>query len=174
MTVNAFDEYFPFDAGGTVSELQWADLFRAVLTTGVVVFGDNLQVVPSNPPGQSVTVLGGRAFIDGHFGKLNAARVITVAPNVSGSLRYDRVMASVDRDLNRIDVRYEIGTAIPPTIVQNASRFDLPLALLVIPNGYTAIDNVGYITDERVFARGAFIPVEQTTAGLLYLAEKFF
>ncbi len=151
--------YFPFDAGAGagVTEAQWYQMARKWLGSGVLSGElDELEAY-ADSSGMQVKVKAGQAWIEGHFFKSDAEETLAIAAADASNPRIDRVVVRLDRVNNTIDLVVLTGTAAAspsaPTLTQNSSVWEIPLAQVSVSAGATII-TAGNVTDERVFALG--------------------
>lgn len=111
---------------------------------------DGLKVTQNSPTGKSVRVSTGKAFIQGRFIEIfGSPEVLTVPDNNLGGTRRDAVFLRVDFVNREARVVYKTGTtASRPTFVRDNTMWELQLANIDAPNGFTAITNAN-IEDQR-------------------------
>jgi hypothetical protein len=113
---------------------------------------DELQVEALDPPGMSVVVLPGYAFISNHAYKLAAQlQTVDVTPPVTED-RIDLVQARLDN----WDVSIKTGTESATPMAPSADADAIPLAEIYLRPSATTIRNTddsinGYIIDARQF-----------------------
>jgi hypothetical protein len=144
-----FEVYAPFDAGpgANVTEDTWRAMMRRGNIAGVARNVTNeLKVIPSS--GMTIAVMEGECVIESYWGQTNSWLALTVPSNATGSTRLDYVVARADWVLNKVDVDIVTGTASLPTLTRDTSKWEIPLAVLSVPNGAVTISSAN-ILDAR-------------------------
>lgn len=146
---------FPFE-NVDVTETQYSRLFRNFQDYGVNgVPGDSKLAVSAVGDSMTVDVASGQAFVRGHYYISTAAESIVIA-SAGDNSRIDIVVLELDPVGNSILLKVVQGTAaasnpVAPSLTQlDAGIYQLPLAVLTIPNGATTITN-SMIADVRSF-----------------------
>lgn len=142
--------YAPFDsgAGANVTEATWRDFMQHVLDTGVIANIFNEFELYADSSGMQVKVRTGEAWIKGHWGRKDTETTLAIAANATGVTRYDRVVLRCDFVNNRMELDVLTGTAVPPGVDQNSSRWDVSLGVVQVLNGAVTIA-ADKIIDER-------------------------
>ena len=138
----AATESYPFDTSSIATSVQWAQLFRQILPSGV--FPSLLSELIASPvSGQrQVSIANGGAFIDGHYGRWDTASVLAVPANALGAARKDLVVARARRSGGTLqaELDYLTGTtAAFPTLTQTTSVWEIALFQVSPPNGFTEL-----------------------------------
>lgn len=139
-----------FDNTEVVSE-DFARLVSGIVTSGVLndSYGE-LQVTAGG--GMKVSVSPGYCWIEGHFGKAEAAETLAI-DTASGSVgRIDRIVARCDYEAHKVyltAIKGEEGAEpTPPPILRDGTYYDLGLATVSVPAGTIEITD-SLITDTR-------------------------
>lgn len=139
-----------FDNTEVVSE-DFARLVSGIVTSGVLndSYGE-LQVTAGG--GMKVSVSPGYCWIEGHFGKAEAAETLNI-DTASGSVgRIDRIVARCDYEAHKVYltvIKGEEGAEpTPPPILRDGTYYDLGLATVSVPAGTIEITD-SLITDTR-------------------------
>lgn len=149
-------QYFPFDDQAAY-ETQWRQMAQTWRSTGILVQGSvmdatNGDCAVSPGTGLEIRIAPGKAWIKGHFfDHTDDYYYMPVSPNTSGTTRQDLVVIRADFTANIISYQILEGTTIP---VQTPTIWDVPLAILTIPDGTTNI-TTSNITDRRVTSNQA-------------------
>jgi len=161
--------YFPFDAGAgaNVTEDRWRDMARQFVRTGVLRAEGNAFAVSANA-GMSVAVATGSAWVRGHLVKSDASESVAIAAAHATLERRDRVVLRADFTANTIAIVVLTGTPVgsnstAPGLTQSTSRWEIPLATVLVPAADTVID-ANQITDERCWANGPHAYTEKTAS----------
>jgi hypothetical protein len=160
------DSYFPFDAGAgaDVAEAEWRKMARHWAADGVLVTGvdpgdrpDKLAV--SAGTGLQVLVEAGEAWVQGHYAEWESQEALTVASNSSGSTRIDVVVVRADFVNNDIELDIVAGTpgAGAPSLTENTSTWEIPLAQYTVTNGASAPTS---FVDRRTFSEAGATQIE--------------
>ena len=166
-------ESFPFN-NRVVYEPGWREMAENWRTSGILVQGNvmdrtggDCSVEPGT--GLEIRIAPGRAWVRGHlFKHTDDYEYLPISPNTSGSTRNDLVVirmlvSDIDNE-NRIQYTILEGTTTP---VRNDTFWDLPLAIISVPNGASSI-STDNITDLRVSSNQyGFVPGVQLTYGLV-------
>jgi hypothetical protein len=155
-------DYFPFEegSGSDITEERWKALFSWMRTVGVLnenitlPTDDALFVSESTPPGLTVEVYHGEAFIQGvYWSHTDDPYVLEVNQNNETDPRIDLVVLRCDFTANGCEYVVIEGTAdpspTPPAPIQNSTIWDLPLAEVYVVPSAGSITNMD-ITDVRV------------------------
>ena len=147
--------YFPFNAqliGGepdrTANADTFAEYFKGLVGTGVLY--DGLQV--QHEGGMRVSVLPGKAYIQGKIFSMDAAETLTIN-NASATLnRIDRVVVRLDEANRMIELAVKQGTAASspaaPALTRNADVYEICLAQITIPSAAASL-SASNIVDKR-------------------------
>lgn len=156
------DTYAPYDAGAGADSMEatWRKMMRRVLETGVIAHVTNEFNVFADSTGMQVKVSTGECWIQGQWGESTAQKTLAIASNSSGSTRGDRVILRNDFVNNRIELDVLTGvSATPPAVTQDASKWEISLATVSIPNADASID-AGQVTDDRQWTHIPGNPLE--------------
>lgn len=132
----------------------WRKYFDKLLTGHVVPdAGNELQVMPQGIPNKSIYVDTGAIFIIGAMLIKASAQTLSIADNVSGNTRIDRIVGRINFADRKVELVVKQGTPssnpIAPSLVQNDSTYyEVSLAKITLANGFSTITS-GNITDER-------------------------
>lgn len=111
---------------------------------------DPLQVIASG--GSNVDVSVGAALVNGKLYETDAAITLAVGANASGNPRIDTVVLRTDYIAQTIRAVIVQGTPaaspVRPTLTQDASVWEIPLADLALANGFSSVVQAD-ITDRR-------------------------
>lgn len=151
------DTYLPFASGSgqVVTVAQWEAMARHWLKDGVILGELNEAAVFADATGLQIKVQPGRVVVRGHYGDWAAQKTLGVTAASSTLTRIDRVVARLDITNSRIDLDMVTGTpgsGLPPSLTQNSTTWEIPLARVAVPPGDTTVDSA-QVTDERAFAR---------------------
>lgn len=139
-----------FDNTEVVSE-DFARLVSGIVTSGVL--SDNYgELFVASGGGMKVSVSPGYCWIEGHFGRAEAAETLAI-DTASGSVgRIDRIVARCDYEAHKVYlavIKGEEGAEpTPPPIVRDGTYYDLGLATVSVPAGTIEITD-SLITDTR-------------------------
>ena len=139
-----------FDNTEVVSE-DFARLVSGIVTSGVLDDDVNTLKITAGG-GMKVSAAPGYCWIEGHFGKAEAAETLTI-DTASGSVgRIDRIVARCDYGACKVSLvvlKGEEGSEpTPPPIVRDGTFYDLGLATVSVPAGTIEITD-SLITDTR-------------------------
>lgn len=150
----------PFDGGPYMEEAGWSTIWAAGMGNGVMTRGTasataNLAVY-SEEDGRQIKVSSGQAHIRGHIYRSTDVIIRSLDPNTSGNPRIDRVVLRLDTSGKSATPHVIKGTPAlspsAPTMIQvPGGIWDIPLALVPIPNGFTSID-ADTVVRNRMFA----------------------
>lgn len=102
-----------------------------------------LEVHATTPATTNVTVEIGAALVNGRLYRSTAAEAMTVQPNASGNDRIDTVIVRADFTAQTIRLVVKQGTPaaspVRPTLQQDASVWEIPLADIDVANGFATI-----------------------------------
>jgi len=148
---------------------EWRDYFTSLLTNGVVVESLNtLKINPQAVANKTVFVDTGSIVIKGCMRILDTTQNITIADNVSGNPRIDRIVARLNYTDRKIEFAVLTGTPagspVAPTLTQNTTVWEISLAQIAVANGFSTIV-VGNITDQRTYMQYNVEP---------YTSDKYF
>lgn len=152
--------YFPFDSGmgASVTEIQWKDMARHWMDTGVMLGTFDDLGVYADSSGMRVKVRPGSAWIEGHFFKSDTEEILPISTADGTNPRIDRVVIRLDWAINTISLVVLQGTPsvnpVAPALTQNTGRWEFPLAKVRV-NASVATIVPSSITDERTFAQGS-------------------
>lgn len=151
----------------------WQQLFLAYADNAGVIPGidDDLAVVATSPDSNQVSVSAGAAIVRGRWYYNDADELVSIAANASGSTRFDIIY--LERHVTNQEVRLGLIQGTPasglPSLTQNATVWQIPLAYVTVANGFTVITQAD-ITDLREWATiPSFmaIPVTNVSASVL-------
>lgn len=166
-------ESFPFN-NRVVYEAGWREMAENWRTSGILVQGNVMDQIGGDcvvepGTGLEIRIAPGRAWVRGHlFKHTDDYEYLPISPNTSGSTRNDLVVirllvSDIDNE-NRIQYTILEGTTTP---VRNDTYWDLPLAIVAVPNNASSITS-GNITDLRVSSNQyGFVPGVQLTYGIV-------
>lgn len=116
-----------------------------------------LAVLATNPASTNVEVRSGAAMVNGKLYESTATVTLAIAANASGNARIDTVVLRIDYTLQTTRAVVLQGTpaASParPTLTQNASTWEMPLADIAVANGFSTIGQTN-ITQRRRYVNG--------------------
>jgi hypothetical protein len=149
------EQSFPFENVDTTEDefSQWASNFQDTGVQGSPT-GTELKVTAEGSE-LIVNVALGQAFLRGHY-YISTDTVALTVPGPGVDTRIDYVVIELDPAANTIVAKLVSGTAVSenpvaPTLTQSATGvYQLPVALITIPNSTLAITNE-MLTDVRVF-----------------------
>lgn len=102
-----------------------------------------LYVLAQNPVSANVDVQVGAALIQGYFYETTAVVTLTVGANASGNARVDAVVLRLDFASQTIRLAIKQGTPaaspVAPTMQQDASFWEIPIANIAVANGFTTL-----------------------------------
>ncbi len=111
--------------------------------------GDGLEVSPTSPASRAVVVGTGGAFVGTRnaqrYGSSDTALTVAVPVNNAGNTRHDLIVLDLDlADAERAITTGRVqgtpaASPVDPTPTQTATRYQIPLARLVLADGFTAI-----------------------------------
>ena len=161
-----FDTYLPFDSGpgGGVGEAGWRRMARHFRSSGVLI--DQLTSVADwasallpfgDGTGMQVKVNPGEVWANGHLGVLDTQRVLPIASNVSGSTRYDLIVARADYVANVVELDIVQGTpgGAIPTPANDTTRYEVRLGFVIVASGAVTITSAN-VGDYRILAGNAY------------------
>lgn len=135
-------------------------LKSAYATSGAVVLPEqlnNLAVIAA--AGRTVSILAGRAVIEGYWYENSAAVSLTLDQNTSAYGRFDRIAVEIDTatDICTIVAIRGVPSSAPaiPALPVCSTKYYMTLARIYLPAAYVATSSY-YIFDERVFANNAY------------------
>ncbi len=150
--------YGPFDSGvgANFRESEWSEMFRHMVSDGIVPgYLNSLQVHADNT-GMQVKVKSGAVYTRGHWYRSDAERTLAITAAHATLARWDLVILKLDWTNNLITVEVKTGTAAAspadPALTQNTSLWETALARVIVPaaDGIISADQV---TDLRVFSK---------------------
>lgn len=144
------DDYAPFDSGvgKDVTEDKWRAMMRRGNIAGTVKNAGSELKVFADSTGRQVKIPVGEVVIESYWGTNNTTKTMAITANATGSTRYDLVIARADwvNDVVQFDVL--TGTTVPPTLTRDASKWEVPLAVVTVGNGVSTI-NPADVADAR-------------------------
>jgi hypothetical protein len=148
---------FPFTSVGgdrATGSGTWREYFDKLLIGHIVAdVGNELEVKPQAVPNKSIYVDTGAVFIIGAMLVKASAETLSIADNISGNPRIDRIVARINFTERKIELAVKQGTPsaspIPPALIQDDSTYyEASLAKISLANGFSTITS-GEITSER-------------------------
>lgn len=102
-----------------------------------------LYVLAQSPATANVDIQIGAGLIQGYFYETTAAVTLTVGANSSGNARVDTVVLRLDFASQTVRLAIKQGTPaaspVAPTMQQDASFWEIPLANIAVANGFTTL-----------------------------------
>lgn len=102
-----------------------------------------LEVRATTIVSSNVEVQIGAGLVDGRFYENTAANTLAVAANASGNPRIDTVILRLDYTAQTVRLVVKQGTPagspVPPTLQQDASNWEIPLADIAVANGFATL-----------------------------------
>jgi hypothetical protein len=147
----------PFNqgVGASLFETQWSTMMRTVFKDGVVNGYLNELLPYGDSTGMQVKVRNGAGWIKGHYYQNDAEETKAISTANPSNPRWDLVVLEVDwtKTDNQMSVVVVVGTpaASPslPSLTQNTSKWQIPLAKVVVGAGVTTIA-AGNVIDSRL------------------------
>lgn len=172
----------PFDGtligdAGPYSSADWAQSWRMLdiadsANSGVLPYvEEELEVVATSPASNQVTVSTGAAIVRGRWYYNDTDSNQSISANASGSTRIDLIVLEaniVNQEVRIAKVQGTPGSGLP-SLTQNSSIWQIPLAYVTAVNGFTTLDQSD-ITDMREWAKippFIAIPVTNISASVL-------
>lgn len=159
--------YFPFasGAGAALTEAQWGQMVRSLITNGVVrtlsndagkgVLGNELKV-SGDGANRQVNVAIGEAWIGGRYLTSDSIVTLPVGTAHATLTRKDRVVLRLDLSAHTIALDVVAGVAgsspAPPALQQGSTIWEESLATVTVGPTVTALPD-GVVVDERAYAR---------------------
>lgn len=113
-----------------------------------------LVVHASSPAAANVVVEPGAALVNGRFYENTVSEILSIQSNASGNARIDTPVIRLDvvAQTARLVVKQgtPAGSPVAPTMTQDASTWEIPLANIAVANGFSVI-NAANITARRFF-----------------------
>lgn len=129
--------------------------YGVLLGTGDGTY-DPVQAIASGAANVDVKV--GAALVNGKLYETDTAVTLTVAANASGNPRIDTLVLRADYVAQTVRPVIKQGTPavspVRPTLTQNSSLWEMPLADIAVANGFATITQSN-ITDRRRYAHSA-------------------
>lgn len=153
------DFYGPFDQGAGASNLEsrWRDFFQYMRgfvggRNGVFRGVANKWEVYGDSSGLQVKLKTGEGMIQAHWGKTAVEKTLPVNTNSSGATRVDRVVARANFNNDTVEFECVAGSSptVPPALVQDASKWEISLAVVTVANGAATIA-AGNVADSREY-----------------------
>lgn len=160
----SLDVYYPFDSGpgANVTELQWRNMMRYVLSTGIIRGALNQHEVFADSTGMQVKVRTGHCWIQGHYGEQTAEKTLAIAAAHATLPRKDRVVLRGDFVDNVIELDVLTGTAasspVAPLLTQSSSVWEISLAIVDVPATDTSIGSTQVVNDRIQFTSNTNSP----------------
>ena len=153
-------DYYPFEEGegSTITELRWRNMFKWMMSNGVLTTENELPVdadlYVSPASGLSIQIVAGEAIIEGakwmHTGD---PYELPISENLSGEDRIDLVVLRCDFAENIMYYAVVEGepaeTPVAPTPQSGDVVFEIPLSTVYVEVSTEDID-AGDVTDERI------------------------
>lgn len=102
-----------------------------------------LDVLAMSPVSSSIAVQIGAALVDGRFYENTAIETLTVSANASGNPRIDTIVIRLDYVLQTVRLAVKqgspAGSPVPPTMQQDASFWETPIADIAVANGFATL-----------------------------------
>lgn len=147
------DYGFPFNSIGgdrTYNASVFRDYFKLLLDDGIL---EGFTVEQNATPNKTVQLNEGRVFIQGIGFEIATPVSLTVADNISGNPRIDRVVLRVDYTARLVSAEILQGTPavspVAPDLTRDTGTWELSVAQILLANGFSTILNAS-ITDERL------------------------
>lgn len=148
----------PFDAGAGagIYTAQWSKMMRTAIKDGIVNGYLNELLVYGDSTGMQVKVKTGGGWVKGHYYENDAEETLAISAANATNPRWDYVVLEVDWTLsdNQMSVKVVAGTAAAspslPSLTQTTSKWQIPLAKVVVGAGVTTI-TAGNVSDLRSF-----------------------
>jgi microcystin-dependent protein len=156
----------PFDGGPYLDQAGWTEVWSAAILSGVTPVPLNSLQVFSDNDGRQVKVRAGSAVMRGTRYSSDAVKAIDLPLN-SGADRKDLIVLRLDTGAKKISSELKPGTSgqvSPPSLTQAPGGvWEIPLAVVPVPSGFTSIPVSGAIQDVRHYAgpnipAGAVVP----------------
>ena len=144
---NINDYGFPFSSVSGDRQYgasEWRDYFGVLFSNGIIDGeGNNLQVNPQTVANKTVYVDTGAMIVNGVVRVVVASENLTIADNVSGSDRIDRIVARLNYTDRKIEFAVLEGTPsgspVAPSLTRSSSVWELSLAKIDVANGFSVI-----------------------------------
>mgnify|MGYP000904973931 CR=1 FL=1 len=149
--------FYPFDsgAGASVLESQWSEMARNWVSTGVLYDWLNKLAVYADSTGMQVKVRTGAAWMQGHFYKNDAEKILTIATSDPTNPRIDRVVLRLSWSGNSIGLAVLTGipaaSPVAPGLTQSTTTWEMGLAQVYVGANVSTISSSN-VTDERAWA----------------------
>lgn len=155
------------------SSLEWARIWKMMFGNGLAfpnygVFlgsGDGtnapLQVTQTGVASTNVQVQIGAALVNGRFYENTAVSTIAVTANSSGNARIDTMVLRADYVAQTVRLVIRVGTPaaspVRPTLQQDASIWEEPIADIAVANGFITITQANITPRQRYLGtQGAY------------------
>lgn len=174
-------------ANAPYSSNEWAHLWALLQGAGStfpnygILLGsgdgtyDPLQVIASG--GSNIDVKVGAALVNGKLYETDAAITMAVGANASGNPRIDTVVLRTDYVAQTIRPVIVQGTPaaspVRPTLTQNTTLWEMPLADIAVANGFSTI-SVLDIKDRRRVAKHSGAGWQLSAHGLDYIPNNAY
>lgn len=143
---------FPLPNSPVRTTEEWSKIFGNLSQSGVIRSQLNELLVYANSTGMNTKVKSGAAFIKGVYYESDAEETLAISASDGTNPRIDRVIIRFDIVTETIQLAVLQGipavTPSPPFLTQNSSRWEIPLAQVLVSAGVVTIA-ADKITDER-------------------------
>lgn len=165
------------------SASEWASIWRNLFGVGSVYpnYGalkgtggglhEPLAVTQTGIASVNIEVQRGSALVNGRLYETDAVVTLTIAANSSGNPRIDTVILRTDFVLQTVRLVVKQGTPAasptPPTLTQDATIWEMPLANIAVANGFSTIVQAN-ITQRRRYVNSSDVGWTPFVYPLLY------
>lgn len=142
-----------------------------------LLIGTGFDVYQNASPNMSVNVGSGSAVVNGTFVESLSINNLLIGSNVSGLTRIDTAVIHLDYVAQTANVQINQGTPsgspVPPSLVQSATVWEIPLGDITVANGAVSITTAN-ITPRALPAnlpQGLYMVVFNNTGGTLVTGD---